>query len=119
VVGSTYNPPVYLQSRPSPNEFSVYLYDTASALTDIGVDYLLTLSLKIIIIYTMAQRKTRKTKKKQRRARERAEAEAEADAEDNNQSGRGTGETWRWWRRGVNPLSRSNTRRGLCMTRGD
>jgi hypothetical protein len=47
VVGS-YNPPVYLQSRPHSNEFSVYLYDTASALTDIGVDYLLTLSLKKI-----------------------------------------------------------------------
>jgi hypothetical protein len=94
----------------------VYLYDTASALTDIGVDYLLTLSLKnIIIIYTMAQRKNpAKQKKKQEGRGERAEAE-EADAEDNNQSGRGTGE-WRWWRRGVNPLSRS-IRRGLCMTR--
>jgi hypothetical protein len=49
----------------------VYLYDTASALTDIGVDYLLTLSLKnIIIIYTMAQRKNPQNKKKSKKGEE-------------------------------------------------
>lgn len=46
ITSSTHNPPVYLRTRPYSNNFTIYLYDTDGALTNIAVDYILILSLK-------------------------------------------------------------------------
>lgn len=46
VVPSTFNPPVYLKTRPYSNQFTVYLKDLDGNLVDIGVSYVIILSLK-------------------------------------------------------------------------
>lgn len=44
----TDNPPVYISNRPFNNNFTVYITDTAGALKNIGVNYILILSFKKI-----------------------------------------------------------------------
>jgi hypothetical protein len=48
IVSAQHNPPIYLQTRPYSNHITIYLYDTAGALVNIGIDYVLILSLKKI-----------------------------------------------------------------------
>ena len=48
LVGSDYNPPVYIASKPYSNRFQVVIRDTLGALSDMAVDYVLILSLKKI-----------------------------------------------------------------------
>lgn len=47
-VSANHNPPVHLQTRPHSNHITIYLYDITGALTNIGTDYVLILSLKKI-----------------------------------------------------------------------
>lgn len=47
-VSNVYNPPLYLSSKPYSNQFSVIIKDTTGALSNIGVEYVLILSLKKI-----------------------------------------------------------------------
>jgi hypothetical protein len=42
----TDNPPVFLSSKPQGNQFKVLIKDLAGAAVDLGVDYILNLSLK-------------------------------------------------------------------------
>lgn len=47
-VSSDFNPPIYLNSKPRNNQFSIYIKNTSGTLTDLNVDYVLTLSFKKI-----------------------------------------------------------------------
>lgn len=45
-VPATYNPPVYLQTRPYSSQFTINLYTNSGALVDLENEYIIILSLK-------------------------------------------------------------------------
>lgn len=42
----TYNPPVFLKTRPFSNQFTIYLHNNSGSLIDLENEYILILSLK-------------------------------------------------------------------------